>query len=1642
MRIVLFAAILLAVVSVPAAYASTLQLVTENGNVFSIDFDEILRIWDGYNPSNQTQAIKALQQQFANFTAGIIPITNSTSQQDINDLQTQVTDFITQLDATRTNSTATNVLIDGLQDRIDILTDQLNSAIVNSTATEIEIDVLQNTIDTLTNDLDELESTLEDKIEDIDGVGAGALGTSGRVVTIPLQGILTYGTHTGYYTSGTVSPSVLFHHDEDPIGWAALIQDDDTYVEYDIPNFGEAFTFDSTTQTLGRVVAGDKVYVTGFRTLDGAAQPAFNANGVVVSGNGLILLELDNERLGSGETIDVTVPSGSEVKVVSSPNDLYNTRYQGGEFVLVSTWIRNNESVQLAWSDTSVILRGSGGGSGTDIVSTYKNVTFTGRTNYYERHVYSIELYTLQKIPIMTPLDVYVTGVSNSWRDPNYDTVAFYGQCQENSPSSDSCDGAYERKVYPNKPPIITSSSIGNGLSHITGIQGQVSTSSIPAWLGASQSSSHDYFTQTTAPSGYWIIMDSNPWAEHASITTNQSYQLTSMPYNQYLVIDTSGGDVTIQGNIVAAATGEITVLGLPAHTPWSINAAESIVDVGMTDSQGSVIVPRAAKEGVTATRHANYTSAPDVFIPDRSTTYDTITVTDHGTADVINVGVGLSSQTNGKSAEIILIAPDETLYVVKRSNVNFRDTYHIDVPDIDINGIWTIGIKRGASNTLQEWTLGFKSGTSSLVSNVNGAGSQYAVTVNTSGHGLYELGMSEINGITDSAGLFLDDSLQTGPDETHDAGSGNACPGVGFHVCSIERHNPTTERVSTSSVEYLVTFNDPATNVDASDFVSLRSITTVAPKVQNTAFNVWHEDEQATPATSNIYVSYVNTITSAKLILNASSPNGQYGSDWSVNLTAPGGRTMVITDASTSQLNNAGGGHEYYLGEVIGWDPPNGNWVLSAIDEEVDDDPINSGTDDPEGQIDSWSLEFEHGTTYRGGSVGTVRQDGAGGDKYVVPVTSLYSNYNGYMLWLKGDNDIESQYGSDAIDPRVEFEPNPHEGFNRGSVSIPSTPHIRGITVANSTSNSAMFLVTFSETVTGVDASDFVAYRDGISYGPTIVNNAKMPNIQLHSDYGMVEDTITIFGYDENDTTVVVLNVNATHTDYRDLRFSLISPSGTVKIVSYPTPPVPTDGNDLVYTYRAVDFGSERINGKWTLRVEDYTDRAPIQKLAFLNEWAISMAYQAEPTYDELQKIALDIGDVNAFAPLPESPHTLRLYPDALSVVPIRSDGVLFDTYHDGIIEFVPASNNNVLFTSNAYIRYPMTVEVYIADVRLSSESDCSNALNLARDGLYQPGDLLMIPVLPGTSVLCMNIAGSDVVIHLEDVLAQSIVSSIPASQSDGRRATSGTSTFISQDGTITVTVTASMRSHFTAERSFDYNDAMAHTGNVDWASNVKARSGPVCGAYVGQPDCDTNPRPELPSNWSSEIASLVSDASNNYWDRWRTATTMSVSGDRPMLTMNVYRNGELLETQQVFGLLPRAELTVSNFARYSMDQSISTTSEVLALEEVITVDVKKGDFVQVEFTADANLIFNYPGRFLSGYSSYPYYDVGPCRAFGVGGPGSACYSYLYDNSWREWSWDRVYMIPLYPDAKPIINSTQSKQVEIIGGYVIFAGN
>ena len=74
-------------------------------------------------------------------------------------------------------------------------------------------------------------------------------------------------------------------------------------------------------------------------------------------------------------------------------------------------------------------------------------------------------------------------------------------------------------------------------------------------------------------------------------------------------------------------------IRGLPPNMVWSVNEDGSHTHAGIIDSTGNLIIPRDTNTGITATRYHAQTSAPDAFIPNFRTTYDTITVTEHGTA-------------------------------------------------------------------------------------------------------------------------------------------------------------------------------------------------------------------------------------------------------------------------------------------------------------------------------------------------------------------------------------------------------------------------------------------------------------------------------------------------------------------------------------------------------------------------------------------------------------------------------------------------------------------------------------------------------------------------------------------------------------------------------------------------------------------------------------------------------------------------------------------------------------------------------------------------------------------------------------------------------------------------------------------------
>ena len=257
MKIALFAAILLVAISVPTAYASTLQLVTENGNVFSIDFDEILNTWELYHGNSTAQT--AL---------------NGTVLQEIDNLQTQIDDLIAKL-----NSNSTETEIDRLEERVDDLLTQLNS---NSTSTETEIERLGDLIANLTSNsdvaidrleqlianlgnateseitelnelLDELETELESQIDELEagtGVGAGALGSSGRLTSLPIDGVLVPGVYTVRDTRGTIYPLAAYFYPDYNFDWVALIRDNEVYDEYEVSKFGTEYNANTVTGML------------------------------------------------------------------------------------------------------------------------------------------------------------------------------------------------------------------------------------------------------------------------------------------------------------------------------------------------------------------------------------------------------------------------------------------------------------------------------------------------------------------------------------------------------------------------------------------------------------------------------------------------------------------------------------------------------------------------------------------------------------------------------------------------------------------------------------------------------------------------------------------------------------------------------------------------------------------------------------------------------------------------------------------------------------------------------------------------------------------------------------------------------------------------------------------------------------------------------------------------------------------------------------------------------------------------------------------------------------------------------------------------------------------------------------------------
>ena len=602
-------------------------------------------------------------------------------------------------------------------------------------------------------------------------------------------------------------------------------------------------------------------------------------------------------------------------------------------------------------------------------------------------------------------------------------------------------------------------------------------------------------------------------------------------------------------------------------------------------------------------------------------------------------------------------------------------------------------------------------------VSAISGSGDTYYVTVSSTVDGTYNLDLvSSGHSIADTAGNSMINTAPTGADQTYTV-SITVTDTTNPRLASIERYSPASQNTDSQTLVYKATFSESVTGVTASDFVlspdstgwGSTTVTTTGQFTQTRSPNLTLPNLQTVSDT--ITVSDSETATSVTVAVNITHA---YISDLKVDLVAPDGTTNTLH-------NRSGGGDDdifktYY--PSFGSIPISGVWTLR----------INDNYDADSGVLNSWTLTINYDTIITTTTtVNPVTDISGSGDTYYVTVSSTVDGTYNLDLVSSGHNIADDAGNSmtntapttgtdqtytvstvitDTANPRLAsieryspaskntdsqtlvykatfsesvtgvtasdfvLSPGSTGGINdvnpvsaiSGSgdtyyvtvsstvdgtynLDLVSSGHSIADTAGNSMINTAptgadqtytvsitvtdttnprlasieryspasqntdsqtlVYKATFSESVTGVTASDFVLSPDSTGWGSTTVTttgqftqtrspNLTLPNLQT------VSDTITVS--DSETATSVTVAVNITHAYISDLKVDLVAPDGTTNTLHNRS----GGGDDDIFKTYYPSFGSIPISGVWTLRINDNYDADS----GVLNSWTLTINY------------------------------------------------------------------------------------------------------------------------------------------------------------------------------------------------------------------------------------------------------------------------------------------------------------------------------------------------------------------------------------------------------------------------------------------------
>ena len=602
-----------------------------------------------------------------------------------------------------------------------------------------------------------------------------------------------------------------------------------------------------------------------------------------------------------------------------------------------------------------------------------------------------------------------------------------------------------------------------------------------------------------------------------------------------------------------------------------------------------------------TLTINHGSTASPVTTVSGSGDTYRvTVSATTDGTynLDLASSGHGIADAASNPLADTAPIGADETYTV----SIVSADTTPPTVSSIERHDptsentdsqtlVYRVTFSENVTGVdAADFALSSGSTGTGSIASLTGSGDTYHATVSATQDGTYNLDLSSGHGITDTASNPLADTAPTGADHTYTV-STTPADTTSPTVSSIERHNPAVENTDSQTLVYRVTFSENVTGVDAADF-ALSSGSTGGGTSTSGQFTQMRSPALAitldNTVSDAITVPDSGTATSVSVAVNITHT---WIGDLKVDLVAPDGTTKTLHDRSGGDADDIDQTYEPDFGSVS----IAGTWTLRVNDNYAAED---------DGVLNSWTLTINHGSP----ASPAITVSGSG-DQYLVTVSATQDGM--YNLDLSSGHGITDT----ASNPLADTTPTgADETYTVSTTPADTTPPAvssierHSPTSQNTTSQTLVYRVTFSENVTGVDAADF-ALSSGSTGGGTSTSGqftqTRSPALAITLD-NTVSDTITV--PDSGTATSVSVAVDVTHAYRGDLKIDLIAPDGTTKILHSQS----FDSTDDIDQTYEPDFGGVSSAGTWTLRINDNYAAADD---GTLNSWTLTINHGSSST-------------------------------------------------------------------------------------------------------------------------------------------------------------------------------------------------------------------------------------------------------------------------------------------------------------------------------------------------------------------------------------------------------------------------------------------